>query len=105
MLRISECNATNDTTTLKLEGRIVGRLITEVRNACDAIFARNCKLVMDLSEVYFIDRNGLTLFQELLEKQVTFINCSPFLLEQLKVVGSPCGQNKNNQSKPAEGIL
>jgi anti-anti-sigma regulatory factor len=92
MLRISECNTTNEATTLKLEGRIVGRLISEVQNACETVFARGCKLVLDLSDVSFIDRQGLVLFQDLLRHEVTFVNCSPFLLEQLKIVGSPCNK-------------
>ncbi len=92
MLRISECKTTNELTTLRLEGRIVGRLVGEVQTACDAVFARGCKLVLDLSDVAFIDRNGLALFQDLLNRDASFVNCSPFLLEQLKVVGSPCGK-------------
>ena len=97
MLRISECNATNEETTLRLEGRIVGQLVTEVQKACDAVFARGCKLVLDLSDMSFIDRNGLALFQDLLNQDVTFVNCSAFLLEQLKIVGSPCGKAATSQ--------
>ena len=97
MLRISECHTTNEETTLRLEGRIVGHLVSEVQTACDAVFARGCKLVLDLSDVSFIDRNGLTLFQDLLNREVAFVNCSPFLLEQLKVVSSPCGKAAASQ--------
>ena len=97
MLRISECNATNEVTTLRLEGRVVGRLVDEVQNACEAVFAKGCNLILDLSDISFIDRKGLALFQDLINRQVTFVNCSPFLLEQLKIVGSPCGKAAASQ--------
>jgi ABC-type transporter Mla MlaB component len=97
MLRISECNATNEETTLRLEGRIIGRLVIEVENACEAVFARGCKLILDLSDLSFIDRNGLTLFRDLLNRQVTLVNCSPFLLEQLKIANSPYSQAAVNR--------
>ena len=86
MLRITHETDATAGATLRLEGRLVGPWVDELRRACleqDAAFRR--PLTIDLRDVTFIDSAGIALFDELFPK-VTLINCSLFAAEQLKAV-------------------
>jgi hypothetical protein len=88
MLKITEVNQTKDEMTLKLEGKVVGPWVQEIRKACDQALLKIERLTVDMSEVSFIERNAISLFQELQNRNVNFINCSPFLTVQLKEMTS-----------------
>ena len=93
MLRISRTDdaATPTQPTLKLEGQVRGRWVEELRRACFEVLAVSPdRLALDLAEVSFIDRSGLSLFEELAERHVAFTNCSMFAAEQLKGVANGC---------------
>jgi len=87
MLRIThETDASTVGSTLKLEGRIVGPWVEELRRACLEQHAARCRpLTIDLRDVTFIDSAGIALFDEIFPT-VTLINCSLFATEQLKTV-------------------
>ena len=87
MLRIThETDASTVEATLRLEGRIVGPWVEELRRAClEQGAAARRPLTIDLRDVTFIDPAGIALFDELFPK-VTLINCSLFATEQLKAV-------------------
>ena len=71
---------------LRLEGRIVGPWVDELRRACvEQAATPRRPLTIDLRDVTFIDAAGLALFDEIFPT-VTLINCSLFAVEQLKVV-------------------
>ena len=84
MLRISTDTSMDGSTLLRMEGRVIGPWVAEMRRSCEQVLASGCRLMLDLSEVSFVDRDGIALFQHLRGRQVHFINCSPFLTEQLK---------------------
>ncbi len=84
MLRISEVELLNDAMTLRLEGEMIGAAVEEVRQLIAQSLAAGQRLTLDLAELRFVDRDGVALFKELAGHQVQFINCSPFLNEQLK---------------------
>ena len=92
MLRISEENTANAAIRLRLEGRVVGLWVSELKRVCFELAARGCTLTLDLSEVSFADHNAIALFQDLMKVGFRFINCSPFLHEQFKYSGMPCYQ-------------
>ena len=71
---------------LRLEGRIVGPWVDELRRAYMARPADSrCPLTIDLRDVTFIGPAGIAFFDEIYPS-VTLINCSLFALEQLKAV-------------------
>ena len=78
MLRIDESD------TLKLEGRIVGPWIGELRDACERVMGRGRGLVLDLSGVDFVDREAAALLRQLRARGARLANASPFLAELLK---------------------
>lgn len=94
MLRISEVGLLDDATTLRLEGEMVGARVEEVRQVIEKSLLAGLRLTLDLSELLFVDRDGVALFRELAGQQVEFINCSPFLSEQLKDAINQTGEQK-----------
>ena len=87
MLRIiHHTDSTVRDSILKLEGRIVGPWVDELRRAyMERTADSRCPLTIDLRDVTFIDPAGIAFFDEIY-LSVTLINCSLFALEQLKAV-------------------
>jgi len=88
MLRIARNEAgRRGVEELRLEGKVVGRWVEELRRSCDDILhSPEQRLILDLRDVSFIDLAGLALFEELASRHVTLRNCSPFAAEQLKAL-------------------
>ncbi len=84
MLRIVEEHATNNLMTLRLDGRLVNQWVGLLRRSCEQAFDNDGRLILDLAGVSFADHEGVQLLHQLEQQQVTIINCSPFLREQLK---------------------
>ena len=84
MLRIELHDREDGTTTLELAGRVVGPWVRELSRSCEQILAVGGTLSVDLSQVSFVDRNGLEVLQRLRARDVMLVNCSPFVAEQLK---------------------
>jgi ABC-type transporter Mla MlaB component len=84
MLKISPDGKANHWATLKVEGRVVGPWVSELRQVCELILSEGRKLKLDLTDVSFADADGVTLLAGFKSRGVTFTNCSPFVEEQLK---------------------
>lgn len=69
---------------LRLEGRVVGPWVGEVRRISENILAAGKTMTIDMTEVAFIDGEGLNLFRWLGRHHVTLMNCSGFITEQLR---------------------
>lgn len=91
MLRITVTNRSGASRTLKLEGRIAGTSVEELRRQCAASVAGNGRthLILDLADVSFVDDAGIEVFRGLRGHNVTVSRCSPFVAELLKEV-LPC---------------
>jgi len=96
MLKITESAASDGNAMLYLEGQIRGPWLEEVRRCCDQVLSTARRLTLDLGDVSFVDRDAITLFRELTDRSVTITNCSPFVAEQLKELGS--GLRKDDRS-------
>ncbi|MBS1786375.1 MAG: hypothetical protein JST85_01560 [Acidobacteria bacterium] len=72
---------------MRLEGEVIGTAVLEVSQAVETALRSGQALTIDLAELLFVDREGVNLFRDLARRQVVFVNCSPFLNEQLK--GAP----------------
>jgi len=84
MLKISKVGTANYSVTLKLEGRVVGPWVEELRQACELLLAERRKLKLDLTDVSFADAAGVGLLSNFKSCGVLLKNCSPFVQEQLK---------------------
>jgi anti-anti-sigma factor len=92
MLRISQSAPADEggATCLRLEGRVTGPWVEELRRVCTKTLGNNRHstehLVIDLAGVSFLDAAGIALFHELAARRVLFTNCSSFVAEQLRGV-------------------
>ncbi len=84
MLRISGDDGLTDAALLRVEGRIGDRWVPELADACERILHRGRRLILDLGGTTFVDGPGVDLLRGLSEREVTLVNCSPFVAEQVK---------------------
>ncbi len=83
MLRVTELQ-TPQGTTLRVEGRVTGPWVDELRRAVAAVIATHRVLTIDLAEMSFLDLRGVSLLRELESRSVILVNLSPFVAEQFK---------------------
>jgi ABC-type transporter Mla MlaB component len=84
MLKISPLGKARHVVTLKLEGRIVGPWVGELSQTCESNLSEGRALKLDLADVSFADAEGVAALTRLQSRGVNVINCSPFVVEQLK---------------------
>jgi hypothetical protein len=70
--------------TLRLEGRLISQWVGLLRSSCEQAFHHGGRLILDLTDLSFADHEGVQLLRQLEQQQVTIVNCSLFLREQLK---------------------
>jgi anti-anti-sigma regulatory factor len=89
MLRVTVIPSTPR--TFKIEGRIAGTAVEELRRLCDESLPGTAptNLILDLADVSFLDHEGIELIRHLRRRDVVLANYSPFLAELLKEV-VPC---------------
>lgn len=87
MLRISLLEALDQVVTIRLEGQVRGPWVDELRRSCEQWLAKGTDLRLDLSDVSFIDTDGVALCHHLRDRKVGILHCSPFVAEQLKSEG------------------
>jgi len=70
---------------LRVEGRLTGRWVEELRRTCDLhAFSDGIHLTLDLADVSFADAAGIELLKELRMRSVTLLSPSSLVAEQLK---------------------
>jgi anti-anti-sigma regulatory factor len=84
VLRISLLEALDQAVTIRLDGQVRGPWVDELRRSCEQLLAKGSELCLDLSDVSFIDRDGVALCRRLRDRKVGILHCSPFVAEQLK---------------------
>ena len=84
MLRISIIDEPKGSIRLSLEGWLVGPWVDELRKQSEQALSERKTLTLDLAKVWFVDPRGTTLLRELATRQVEHVNCSAFLIQQLK---------------------
>jgi len=87
MLKIVLMETRSRRATLTLEGRVIGPWVQELERSCEDVLSTGAKLTLDFSGVSFVDRGGIELFRSLRSRRVEFLNCSPFVAEQLGASG------------------
>lgn len=91
MLRISEIGPPGERRGLRLEGRLVGPWVVELRvasaNAMATVVGGEGPFQLRLREVDYVDAAGVVLLLELRARGVVLAECPPFVEEQLKAAG------------------
>lgn len=82
MLRITVMESSTHSVMLRVEGRIAGPWVEELRATCNAHTGRDPgQLHLELEDVSFVDSEGIACLRELRDRGVGLNNVSPFLRE------------------------
>ena len=84
MLKISIISDSDQAIELQLEGKLVGPWVEELRKLSDEALSLQKNVSLDLERVWFVDSRGVALLRDLAKRQVSELNCSQFVSQQLK---------------------
>jgi hypothetical protein len=89
MLRVTVVESSSSSVRLRVEGRLTGRSIEELRDSCELhSLADGIRLTLDLGDVSFADADGIELLRQLRGRDVTILNLVPYLALRLRVAES-----------------
>ena len=83
MLKITETARNDSGRTFKLEGKLLGPWVDELRNACTQPLAPLEQVGLDLAAVTFVNAAGAELLRELIRRGIIITRCSAFVAELL----------------------
>ena len=83
MLKITETARNDSSRTFKLEGKLLGPWVDELRNACTQPLAPLEQVGLDLAAVTFVNAAGAELLRELIRQGIIITQCSAFVGELL----------------------
>jgi ABC-type transporter Mla MlaB component len=83
VLKISRASNANGAVTLKIEGRLVGPWVAELRDACQSVLAQFCSVKLDLADLSYVDADGAIVLTDLKSRGVLLENQSPLVDAQL----------------------
>ena len=85
MVRITIVESSRSVVSLRVEGRIIGSSVEELRRACDVHTSLSeVQLSLNLADVSFADAAGIVLLKELRSRGVGLMDANLFMTEQLK---------------------
>jgi len=84
VLKISTISDSDQAIQFQLEGNLVGPWVEELRKLSDEALSQQETVSLDLGKLWFVDAQGVSLLRDLARRQVSQINCSQFVTEQLK---------------------
>ena len=82
MLRIERVEERSGNTTVRATGRLTGPWVTEFEKALSD-WASDAPVVVDLTDVSFVDRAGIALLRMLKTRTQVKLRCSAFVAEQI----------------------
>jgi anti-anti-sigma regulatory factor len=84
-MKITIVESSNRAVRLRVEGRLTGRWVEELKRTCDLhALGGGIRLTLDLADVSFADAAGIALLKELRSRLITLLNPSSLVAEQLK---------------------
>jgi len=97
MLRITVVESSANAVTLRVEGRIAGPWLEELRRTCDAHRVNDSvQLQLELEDAGFVDAAGVAYLKELQAQGAGLIHISPFLMELFRSDSSPTDANASD---------
>lgn len=76
MLRITTMTDDGRTIRLKVEGRVVGDWVPELDQVCGSCLSQKKQVVLDFSDVTYIDRRGIEALKGIQGERVQIVGCS-----------------------------
>ena len=83
MLKITETARNDSSRTFKIEGKLLGPWVDELRNVCTQPLNRAEQVGLDLAAVTFVNAAGAEMLRELIRKGIIITQCSAFVVELL----------------------
>ena len=106
MLRISVTSDSEVSIHFQLEGKLIGPWVDELRQLSNTALSENKTVTLDLKKLWFADLAGAGLLRDLHQRQVSQINCSQFITQQLLSVHQPTMEGEGpNMTKTLEKAL
>jgi hypothetical protein len=87
MLMITQSEGGGQTRTLKLEGKLFGPWLSELKSARAGARLSPGELCLDLLGLNFIDPEGARFLAELIRDGASVVGCSGFIAEMLRLEG------------------
>ena len=84
MLKISIISDSDQAIQFQLEGKLVGPWVEELQKLSYEALSHQKAVSLDLQKVWFVDAHGIGLLRDLARRQVSQVNCSQFVSQQLK---------------------
>ena len=84
MLRIDKVYENLSTVKLKLEGTLVGEWVSLLEEKILECLENNKKVLLDFSELRFVDEHGMEMLRRLPPEKIAIANCPRFIEELLK---------------------
>jgi hypothetical protein len=84
MLRLTRIAGVHPIRTIKIEGKLLGPWVDEVRTACTVSTDWSCPISLDLSTLTFVDAAGERLLRDLIDRGVEVVACSGYVAELLR---------------------
>ncbi len=79
MLRITKIFESAGSVTLKVEGRIVSEWVPVLEQECLKWLRAKPEVLLDFSEVTFIEHNGVAMLKRIASQNLRHINCSELI--------------------------
>jgi len=86
VLKISIISDSDQAIQFQLEGKLIGPWVEELQRLSDEALSHQKAVSLDLERVSFVDSRGVALLRDLARRQVSQVNCSQFVTQQLKEV-------------------
>ncbi len=84
MLRITKVGENQSLVTMKLEGKIASDWVSLLEGECLSVLQGKRKVVLDLSDVTFVDGSGVEMLGRMAAEGIHVINCSAPIEDLLK---------------------
>ena len=84
MLKITRAVLSEKETTLQLDGRVTGQWVELLRDTAESVLRDGMSLNIDLTNISFIDCEGIALIRNLIQRGVRHLNPPLFVADQIK---------------------
>lgn len=84
MLRITPIADDGRTVRVKLEGRIHQDWVSVLEQECDRLARTRRQVLLDFSDVHYIDPPGIQAVRRIPNGHVRIVNCPPFIADLLE---------------------
>ena len=83
MLMISVAKEAGKEVRFCLDGQITGLWVGLLQGACEAALKKGTRVILEMKNVSFVDRDGIALLRSLTNRQVEILNALSFIAEQI----------------------